>query len=58
MEDFIDEIFQYTDKTFETTPEKPREKFQKIPRGRGRPSIAKTLSSTLKTPLAAPLEEH
>ena len=58
MKDFIDEIFQYIDETFEITPEKPREKFQKIPRGRGRPFIAKTLSSTLETPLVAPLEEH
>ena len=60
MEQFIDEVFQYTDETFNTPIEKPISRFQKRPRGPGRPSIARSLSASQEPPTSIPidLEDH
>jgi hypothetical protein len=58
MEAFIDEVFQYMDETLETFPEKLEKKWEKIPRGRGRPSLARSLSASQKTTVPEPLEHH
>jgi hypothetical protein len=58
MEEFISEIFQYTDQTFETFPEKPQEKWQKIPRRQGRPSKAQSLSRSQESILLTSSGDH
>jgi hypothetical protein len=58
MEAFIDEVFQYRDSTFETFPEKLEKKWEKIPRGCGRPSLARSILQTQETFISTPLEGH
>ena len=61
MEEFVDEIFQYTDETLETFPEKPSKKAEFISRPPGRPSLARSRSELPVTPVSErlpPLEDH
>ncbi len=58
MEELINEIFQYTDKSFQTFPEKPPKKWQKIPRRPGRPSSAQRASREQRTLLSRPSIVH
>ena len=58
IEDFINEIWQYTNETFETIPEESLKKVELIPRERGRPSLSKSLSKSQETSISIPLDTH
>ena len=57
LEKLIDEIFLYTDETFEKRPEKNENRYQYIPRNPGWPSKSSTISRNQeKKPISLSLE--